>query len=407
MSLSDTALVTLVQAKAHLRIDVAVSLHIDAEYIGVGDDDETHFVTKYVPIEGSLKLYVNGVLQIDPDDFCGCELVLIFVEAPAASYHITASYDYSSALGPEGVHLHQELVGTGGSGVTEFTLDETPIEGSLKLYVDEDLQVDPTDYEISGVTITFVTAPHNKDIITAIYNHLVGSSETTFESYDDELLEGLIEAATKKAEDYTGRAFIQRTITEQHPGDGVAILKLYKQPIANVTSVRRYHYERAGTGDGETKAFTLDNTPITGTVVVYKNGVLQTVTTDYIISEVTITFLVAPGDEARITANYSTEIGDFIERTNIGRLYRESLWTQDYIYNIAYTAGYAATRAATQALVPNAVSAVLLILANLFENRVDRLKNENIAGVGSVTYDIPSRAEELLDSLVPGAKGLG
>lgn len=326
MALTDTALVTLVQAKAHLRIDAAASLRIDAEYVGIGD------------------------------------------------------------------------VG----GTTEFTLANTPIEGSLQLYVvdrDPTLQVEgaENDYTIDGATITFTEAPENGKQITASYYTAAGAN--TFEAYDDDLLERLIEAATKKAEDYTGRAFVQGVITEQHSGDGTKILRLYRQPAVTITSVRRHYYENVGIGDGETVAFTLDNTPITGTVNLYVNGVLKTISIDYTVTGATVTFVVAPGDGARITANYNTAVTDFIERLSIGRLYRELLWIQNYIYEVVYTAGYGANRAATQALVPDAVEAVLLIIANLFENRTDQLKSESIAGIGSATYDIPSQAKELLNPL--------
>lgn len=325
MSLSNEALVTLIQAKNYLRVDAAASLPIDAEYVGEG----------------------NGV---NPT----------------------------------------------------FTLDHTPLVGSYKIWVNTAgtpaLQEEAKDYTLAVATITFLTdhIPALGAIVTASYDY--AATEEIFESYDDDLLERLIASATKKAEDSTGRAFIQRSITEQHTGDGRTILRLRSRPAATITSVRRYHYERIGTGDGSTVAFTLDNTPITGTVTVYKNGVLQTVGTHYSVSGVTITFIVAPGDLARITANYKTET-DFIERLNIGRLYRELTWVQDYIYEVVYTAGYASTRAATQALVPDAVAAVLAILAFLFENRTDRVDSINISGVGSTSYKLPSQAEELLNPL--------
>lgn len=319
MALSNLALVTLVQAKTHLRIDAASSLHVDAEFLGVGDGLDT-----------------------------------------------------------------------------TFDLNNTPIEGSLKLYVNDVLQVEDTDFTISTATITFTTAPTLNHGITASYDYAAG--DNTFESYDDDLLERLIEAATKKAEDYTGRVFIEGIITEQHFGDGTKILRLYRQPIVSITSVRRHHYERIGTGDGSTVAFTLDNTPITGTVNIYVNGVLRTIAVDYTVSEATVTFVVAPGDGARITANYKTET-DFTERLNIGRLYRELTWVQDYIYEVIYTAGYGADRSDTQALIPDAVAAVLLILAFLYENRTDKVDNINISGIGSTSYKLPSQAEELLNPL--------
>lgn len=254
MSLNDTALVTLIQAKNYLRVDAAASLHIAAEYVGMGD--------------GSTK---------------------------------------------------------------EFNLDNTPVEGSLQLYVDGALQVEDTDYTISDTTITFTTAPASNAPITASYDK--AAPDSTFEAYDNELLEKLIEAATKKAETYTGRAFVQREITETHIGDGSQMLKLYKQPVTEVTGI---------TIDGD-------------------------------------------------------ELTDYSERLSIGRLYHSVVWTLDAEIVVVYTAGYGADRATAQSLIPDMVSAVLLILANLFENRTDQLKSQSISGLGSVTYDIPSQAKELLN----------
>lgn len=328
MSLSTVALVTLVQAKNYLRVDAAASLHIDAEYVGVGDD--------------------------------------------------------------------------GVEGTKEFTLDHTPVEGSLKLYLKNVLQVEPTHFSIADATITFVTAPPDGDIITASYDY--AAADNTFEAYDDELLERLIEAATKKAEDYTGRVFVQGSITEKHFGDGTKVLKLYKQPVVSITSVVREISEIVGTGDGATVEFILKETPTLLSVTVYVDGVLQTLTTHYTISGSTITFVAesTPTDGAKITAEYThtiLPISEYTEWLSIGRLKTENLWTANRTFKVVYIAGYGADRAATQALVPDAVAAVLLILANLFENRTDQVKSESVAGLGSVTYDIPSQAKELLNPL--------
>lgn len=256
MSLSSTALVDLIQAKNYLRVNAAASLHISAEFVGVGVDT-----------------------------------------------------------------------------TVEFTLDHIPIEGSLKLYVNNVLQVENTNFAISGLTITFVVAPTVGHGITANYDYAAG--DDTFESYDDDMLETLIEAATKKAEDCTGRYFVQREVVETRYGNGVQMMKLYRQPITEITTV------------------TIDG----------------------------------------------TEVTDYEEKLSIGRLWREGTWPEGYEIVITYTAGYGVDRPATQALVPDAVAAVLLILSDLFENRGDTIDSINISGIGSTSYKLPSRAEELLNPL--------
>lgn len=262
MSLSNTALVTLVQAKNYLRIDAAASLHVDAEYVGAGDVGET----------------------------------------------------------------------------VAFDLDYTPVEGSLKLYLENVLQVEGTHFNIAVATVTFVASPPDGDIITASYDYVAG--DNTFESYDDNLLERLIEAATKKAEDHTGRVFVQREITETRIGDDEQFLKLYKQPIIDVASV-------------------------------------------------------TVGGDA---------LSSWSERLSIGRIYHLIVWPLDYEIVVVYTAGYGTDRAATQALIPDAVIAVLLMVAYLYENRVDMVHGESISGIGATTYELPlyvekSGAKQYLEAL--------
>lgn len=60
----------------------------------------------------------------------------------------------------------------------------------------------------------------------------------------------------------------------------------------------------SGTVNSSNTSFTLANTPITGTVKVYKNGLRQTLTTDYTISGTTITFVTAPSTGAVLKVDY-------------------------------------------------------------------------------------------------------
>jgi len=59
-----------------------------------------------------------------------------------------------------------------------------------------------------------------------------------------------------------------------------------------------------GTVDGVNAAFTLANTPVAGTVQVFKSGLLQTPTTDYTVSGTTVTFVVAPAGGSVLLVHY-------------------------------------------------------------------------------------------------------
>lgn len=270
----DWMLVTLPEAKNHLKMDAAAALHVDAEYVGVGDGSDKTFSLDHTPVSGSLKLYVNGTLQTETTHFSLSAADITFVTAPTLTYPITASYDYAA-------------------------------------------------------------------------------SDDTFESYDDELLTFLIKGATKKCEDYCGRAFIQRTITENRVGDGGNLLALNKRPVTSLTSI---------TLDGDT----------------------LTEDTDFTLHK----------EEGHLTR----PIGESFWTTDIQRL----CWNEGLKIVIVYTAGYAATRAAVQALLPDAVLAVLVTVSQLYENRLG-LKSEQISGIGSADYgelgEIPEQAKRLLSSL--------
>lgn len=320
MSLIDTALLTIPQAKAYLKVDASASLKIEAEYVGMGD----------------------GVTKI-------------------------------------------------------FGLDWTPITGSLKLYNNGILQTELTHWTISDKTITFITAPTLNHPITASYDK--AASPNTFESYDDSLLEQMLNTATDIVERVSWRAFIKRTVTEVQVGDGEDELFLKCYPVDSITSVSDKRVI-AQTGDGSTKAFDLGSIP--KSLTVYVDGILKTITTDYTLSGQIITFIIAPVDGAKLIFRFEVGldlVSDYGERLQKGRLYGS--WLKNYEYVIVYTAGDCTALANVQSLYPEAIEACLLILADLFENRGDTVDSVNISGLGSTSYKLPSRAEKLLSSLKP------
>jgi len=304
MSLSATALITVVQAKNYIRLDAASSLTIAAEYVGAGDGAET-----------------------------------------------------------------------------VFTLDNTPISGSLKLYLNNVLQVEDTAFTLSTATVTFTVAPTNTYPVTASYEY--SASDNTFEAYDDDLMENLINAATKKCEDYTGRAFIQRSITSSINGTGTDDLRIPYTPMVSITSVA-YKKVVSKTGDATTVAFALGATPKTDSLKVYLDGTLQS--SGYTLASQTVTFDTAPTLAQKIVFRFEVELDlgdDYTESLHLGRLHAN--WAKDYEYVVVYTSGYGATRATAQASVPDAVMAVLSAVGVWHENRMG-LKSENVTGVGAVVY---------------------
>lgn len=159
---------------------------------------------------------------------------------------------------------------------------------------------------------------------------------------DTSLLETVIAAVTQWAEDYTNRCFITRTLTETQVGEGSITLRLRKWPATDVTSIT--------------------------------------------VSGVALT--------------------TWVERLSIGRLYLQTsatiyntAWPLDEEIVIVYTAGYGA-RAAAQAACPNAVLAVLMMIAGFYESREDGVESVSISGLGSVSYGKSSKAKELLNPLV-------
>ncbi len=322
MSLSDTALITLNQAKQFLKIEPSATVHVDAEYIGAGDGAETH-----------------------------------------------------------------------------FALDNTPLEGTLKLYLNNSLLTENTHYTISGANITFVVYPPVGQAITASYDYAAVAD--SFESYEDELLEHLINAATKKVEDYTGKAFINRTVTDTLSGGG-DYLRLTRRPVVSIASVS---YKKVGDyeGDGSTAAFALGDTPMSGTYHVYVAGVEKEETTDYMISGETLTFEAPPADGALIIVRYEVELvlnTDYTELLSQARLKGD--FDEDLEYVVVYTAGSGATRAVAQSASPDAVMAVKSAVAVWYENRLG-IKSQSISGVGSEDYgepdDLPPVSKKYLSNV--------
>jgi hypothetical protein len=140
--------------------------------------------------------------------------------------------------------LGQPIAFTGDGSTKVFTLPYAA-PGGILLYWNGMLQTAPSDYSLSGATITMVDTPFAGDKLIA-----VPLSQTAT------VLTGVAGAQT-----------------------------------ANFT------------GDGSTTRFTLPSVP-NQAAMVYVNGLLQVLTSDYAIAGAVITFVAAPASGARITVLY-------------------------------------------------------------------------------------------------------
>lgn len=160
---------------------------------------------------------------------------------------------------------------------------------------------------------------------------------------NDGIIEILIEAATKKTEDYCSTHWVKRQVTETHIGDGKQNLNLYRMPVVEVDSV---------TIDGD-------------------------------------------------------EITDYTERLSVGRLYRTvwpsgSEIVVSYTAGYGEPMEYGYEDWELQKLVPDAVLAILGAIGEWYNNRIG-VKSESLSGIGSVTYgdeeELPASAKAKLSAL--------
>ena len=147
---------------------------------GTFNGSNTSFTLAHAPY-GNIELFWNGVMQ-QPDlnySLSGSSLSVL-TTPPGASDSFLADYivnDGSSVTPTEQFVDDETPFGAiDGSNVT-FTLAETPVTGSVKLYRNG-LRQDPSaDYSISGGTITMSIAPQSGDWFTAYYR-MSGDTET-------------------------------------------------------------------------------------------------------------------------------------------------------------------------------------------------------------------------------------
>jgi len=237
--------------------------------VETGDGSTTAFSLDYaVPSATALLVSIDGIIQ-EPDEAftvgsANGTPTLTFSGAPENGARIFIVYMGRQLLvatqALSSPHIDQF---SGDGSTTGFTLTRTPTAASganLVVFVDGVYQVygSSDDYTISGVDITFSSAP---------------SSGT--------------------------RNIQVIQLSEQNN----VIDTVADGSITNVKTNFTYG-SLYNTGDGSTTAFTIDSGHSVNSVIVTENGVIQRPTSDYAVSGTTLTFTTAPASGVQIGVRY-------------------------------------------------------------------------------------------------------
>ena len=89
----------------------------------------------------------------------------------AANDIVTKSYADSLVAGAVGTDIQEAVSGTVNGSNVNFTVSQTPIAGSFRLYRNGSLLRTPTHYSRTGVNITMVVAPVVGQDLDATYRY--------------------------------------------------------------------------------------------------------------------------------------------------------------------------------------------------------------------------------------------
>jgi hypothetical protein len=136
------------------------------------DGTTTTFTLDEVPVTDSLIVYKNGLAVTPGIGYTLSGATLTFTAAPAASDEVLAA-DYVG-ISPFNPVFNQDSFS---SGSTTYTLSETPVTGTLKLFMSGLLQTPGTSYTISGRVITFSATTVGE--VYAVYQTTAGELPST------------------------------------------------------------------------------------------------------------------------------------------------------------------------------------------------------------------------------------
>ena len=200
---------------------------------------------------------------------------------------------------------------TGNDTNTQFTLSTSANTSRTFIFLNGVAQVPTTDYSITGTTLTFVTAPANTDTIHA---HILDISnpndvEFTFDNFAGNGTNTLFTLGSSLASNAYALVFLNGVAQVPTNDYGVsgANLTFTIAPTStdniNIVGINAADNLMVTTfiGDGTTKNFTLVDPSTTNKTFVYLNGVVQRPTTDFFVTNKTLTFITAPANNDKIT----------------------------------------------------------------------------------------------------------
>jgi hypothetical protein len=157
---------------AFYRYGSTIGTYVDAETPGgaVNGFNVTFTLANAPSPTVSLRLYDNGVFQVQGTDYTLSGATITFANAPTAGDQLVAYYVYSASTSYADAEVPSGTVN--GLNVT-FGLAHTPNPAaSLDLYVGGIHQLSGSDFTLSSATITFASAPSSGAILTAFYRYV-------------------------------------------------------------------------------------------------------------------------------------------------------------------------------------------------------------------------------------------
>lgn len=136
---------------------------------GSVNGSNTAFTLSDTPTSGSLMLFLGGALQKEGSDYTLSGTTITFSFAPESATVIYAFYRTSD--GSTSFADAETPTGSVNGSNTAFTLANTPVSGSLMLFLGGSVQTKDVDYSLSGTSITFTSAPYSGAVLIAWYRY--------------------------------------------------------------------------------------------------------------------------------------------------------------------------------------------------------------------------------------------